>query len=84
MTRKRPTAPPLELGRRPKVDFVEILVAEEPFERGGRGMVTSVGTLAVTIRVEREPTQRGTLIGANLKGRLRWAYSGLDEGFPQS
>ncbi len=60
-------------GRRPKVgDFVEILVAEKPFERGDRGMVTSVGTLAVTIRVEveQDPRPLRTLFGANLKGRL--------------
>ena len=69
MTRKRPT--PLEFGRRPEIgDRVQILVDEEPFKRGDRGIVESVGTLAVTIRVERDRTRRGTLIGANLNGRL--------------
>ena len=58
-------------GRRPKIgDRVQILVDEEPFKRGDRGIVESVGTLAVTIRLERDPTRRGTLIGANLSGRL--------------
>ena len=57
--------------KRPKVgDRVQILVDEEPFKRGDRGIVESVGTLAVTIRLERDPTRRGTLIGANLSGRL--------------
>ena len=73
MTRKRRPPPSREarFGRRPKVgDRVEILVAEEPFERGDRGIVESVGTLAVTIRVERDPTRLRTLFGANLKGRL--------------
>ena len=39
---------------------------------GDRGMVTSVGTLAVTIRVEveQDPRPLRTLFGANLKGRL--------------
>ena len=45
--------------KRPKVgDRVEILVAEESFRKGDRGIVENVGTLAVT------------LIGANLSGRL--------------
>ena len=39
-------------------------------QKGDRGIVESVGTLAVTIRLERDPTRRGTLIGANLSGRL--------------
>jgi hypothetical protein len=39
--------------------------------RGGKPkMFESVGTLAVTIRLERDRTRRGTLIGANLSGRL--------------
>ena len=33
-------------------------------QKGDRGIVESVGTLAVTIRLERDPTRRGTLIGA--------------------
>jgi len=48
----------------------EILVAEEPFETGDRGIVESIGQLVVTIRVERAPTRLRTLIGANLKGQL--------------
>ena len=73
MRRKRRPPPSREarFGRRPKVgDRVEILVAEEPFERGDRGIVQSVGQLVVTIRVERDPTRLRTLFGANLKGRL--------------
>ena len=53
--RKRRPPPSVEarFGRRPKVgDCVEILVAEKPFQKGDRGIVESVGTLAVTIRVE--------------------------------
>ena len=58
--------------KRPKIgDRVEILVAEESFRKGDRGIVESVGTLAVTIRDERDPTRRRTLIGANLSGRLK-------------
>jgi len=69
--RNRPTSTPLEFGRRPKVgNRVEILVAEEPFQKGDRGIVESVGTLAVTIRLERDPTRLRSLIGADLKGRL--------------
>ena len=72
MTRKRPTPTPLEFCRRPKIgDRVQILVDEEPFKRGDRGIVESVGTLAVTIRIERDPTRRRTLFGANLSGRLK-------------
>ena len=60
------------MGKRPKIgDRVQILVDEEPFKRGDRGIVESVGTLAVTIRLERDRTRRGTLIGANLSGRLK-------------
>ena len=60
------------MGKRPKIgDRVQILVDEEPFKRGDRGIVESVGTLAVTIRFESDRTRRGTLIGANLNGRLR-------------
>ena len=59
------------MGKRPKIgDRVQILVDEGPLKRGDRGIVESVGTLAVTIRLERDRTRRGTLIGADLSGRL--------------
>jgi len=69
---RRPRQPPLEFGQRPKIgDRVEILADEEPFKKGDRGIVESVGTLAVTIRLERDRTRRPTLIGPNLSGRLK-------------
>jgi hypothetical protein len=69
MTRKRYVE--AQFGRRPEVgDRVEILVAEEPFQRGDRGIVERVGTLVVAIRVERDPTCLLTMYGMNLKDRL--------------
>jgi len=71
---KRRASPSREarFGRRPKVgDRVEILVAEKPFQKGACGIVEIVGTLAVTIRVERDPTRLRTIYGFNLKDRLQ-------------